>query len=702
METRSSDGGEELYKWTGEKCSPEMSATEPVNAHLKFTTLGAAEPASVVRAAAVAADAAAADAAATVEAAAASGGDAPNEASDAGEDFYSELGCLSATTCLFVGQEVRIHLVDLVRTRLTCIPLSYLGSMNSFFREMYTREIEQDAELAELYVHHSSSRKNTSLRPSRRIRGVITAFYTTEEQPTENVLRLDSVCGLEICFRVGVSVHLSSPSAPGGSISSSHDFAVYRRWAVRDFLSLRRVYSQNYSVDIFVEKRTAREGARRQFLNSTQFFLSLRPDLCCSQGASGEEDPFLLNGSPLPPPPAAADSQFLHPAAAAAASTPQRKRGRPRKFPRPEETAVASAQGLSLQQQQQRGSPGGDPCEGPKGTTVQTFGVKVYISYDTQGSSDTDRNLEEETAGDTVDTEQNNYTVTRSKASARLAKRRRGEETQQIPASSLPLAEAHRGPSRGPSLVAVCGRSAAEGNSKWIEVAEQQQQQQHQHQQQQQHQQQLREEHPPQEQQQQHHHEGRQEEGLLSPCGSVASGAGEFLSPSLSGFSLAPHINVEPRDTFEKMLLPYYRRCLQLLLSGLLGCLHSIPYTTEALIERQRAIGQCLLAVTSPCISLAALQTLINPFGRCIKTHAAPNDLDIHLQQDLVEDVLHLSRFLEQPAAAAAAAVAAGAAAAAAAGTVATRNASASAAERKRNTITSARGKTETVGGSRE
>ena len=434
METTGVDGGDGISR----RARTRRVLNQPVKAPWKDTPEPKApvDAADVPAASALATDADAAAGlgeAAKEEAAESSAAEVANDGSDAGEGSSSDVGCQSTSMCLFVGQEVRIHLVDLVRTRLACIPPSCLGSMNSFFREMYIREIEQDAALAELYVEHSSSRKNTSLRPSRRIRGVITAFYTTEEGPLDTVLCADYVCGVEICFRVGVSVHLSSSSP-----SCSHEFAVYRRWNVLDFLSLRRVYCQNYSADVFVEKRTAREGAKQQVLSAAEFFRSLHPDFYYGDSCSGDKDPFLLNGSPLPlPSSAAANSQTLTSAGGtASAPASHRRRGRPRKFPRPEETAVAAAQGLSLQQQQQqtwalKRDPAGGQKKYPQGTTVQTLGAKFYISKEAQRSLEADRKVEEERE-DPVEADIDKFTLAQATVNARTAKRRRGKEQGRV------------------------------------------------------------------------------------------------------------------------------------------------------------------------------------------------------------------------------------------------------------------------------
>lgn len=103
----------------------------------------------------------------------------------------------------------------------------------------------------------------------------------------------------------------------------------------------------------------------------------------------------------------------------------------------------------------------------------------------------------------------------------------------------------------------------------------------------------------------------------------------------------------EAREEMEETLRPYYQRCIELLLSDLVQCLYTFSYKQAAFQERQAAIEKCMSLVSSPTLSLSALQTFVNYFGGCIKTKASPAELDIHLQRELVEDVLHLSQILK-------------------------------------------------------
>lgn len=142
----------------------------------------------------------------------------------------------------------------------------------------------------------------------------------------------------------------------------------------------------------------------------------------------------------------------------------------------------------------------------------------------------------------------------------------------------------------------------------------------------------------------------RQDDDLHSPLGSVMSPVNGQLSPTVR---VVPDrtMSGDSHDVMEEALRPYYRRCIELLLSDLLDCLQSLAYKEGALQEREAAIAKCMCLVASPTLNLSALQTLVNHFGKCVKTKASPTELERHLQEELVEDVLYLSRFLGNTAA---------------------------------------------------
>ncbi|KAL8273556.1 hypothetical protein Esti_002622 [Eimeria stiedai] len=313
-----------------------------------------------------------------------------------GEGIFRKQGTRSLS--LYVGQQVRIHLVDLLRSRLVAIPPSSLACMSRFFKQMYAEEVESDAQLAQLFAQHCSSKRNPSFRPCRRIRGALTALYSSKQEGTRLSEFEASHCGVELCFEVAVTVPRGAPSPPppsaaAAAVSETKTFTLFRRWPLRDFLELRRHYKVHHHVDLFLGRsKSFREteggGTEEGPLSAVERFRSLHPHLLAEKEASLSSDPFLLNGSvvahletaPTPTPaPAAA-------AAAAAATAGEggkegeagaaavKKRGRPRKYPRLEYTG-APVVGPSQVQLRPVGAP-----EGPYGIPVKELGVHTSIS----------------------------------------------------------------------------------------------------------------------------------------------------------------------------------------------------------------------------------------------------------------------------------------------------------------------------------
>lgn len=290
---------------------------------------------------------------------------------DGGQEGGEAAGKGGPSLWIFVGQEVRVHLVDLLRTRLTAVPDASFQSMNTFFREMYAQEVKTDSLLAQLYVQHSGSKANTTLRACRRIRGTVTAFYNSGNGMTGMMVGDSASCGVELCFRVVVSVQSDSEANSGDAAGmETREFVVYRRWPISEFLALRKYYKRHHHVDVFVEKRASRDGECWNPTSAVDRFSMMRPDLL-SKGESTDCDPFIVNGSALANP---ASSQGT--GGDAAVVTPVKKRGRPRKYPRPEDTGAA-VQGPPQYQLRPTGAPGG-----PQGTTVKEFGVRISVSDD--------------------------------------------------------------------------------------------------------------------------------------------------------------------------------------------------------------------------------------------------------------------------------------------------------------------------------
>ncbi|KAL8425412.1 hypothetical protein Efla_003640 [Eimeria flavescens] len=590
------------------------------------------------------------------------------------EEASDEEGPLPAkaggSLSLFVGQEVRLHLVDLLRTRLTAIPAASLASMNSFFRQMYGLEVETDAELARVYAQHSGSKAHRSLRPCRRIRGTLTTVYSSRRDLTELKASDASSCGLELCFRVVVCV--PSAAAVGGRVGfgsrvENREFVIFRRWPIGEFLALRRHYKEHHHVDIFVEKRTNKEeegGWQPQ--PAVDRFAAMRPDLLSAGGAAGC-DPFLLNGSALAHllvGDAAADNNALHAAAAS------RKRGRPRKYPRLEYTG-APVEGPLQQQLRPVGAP-----EGPYGVTLKELGVPAPLAEWPDSEATAPAPRPEPSSSDQTETEGRLTRPRRSKEGAmnwrhrledtaelRSALRARGprggppKRPLQEPQAASPLPTDRGGDSAAnwkphsdqllgvePPFCAselVIDERASDEKKKKQKTEDEEVRQQCRH--------------DTAQVARMHEALGRlqnQEEERIASFSHLTSSSpytkSRFLSfPPEEGPSLKL-LAFEPKRQLDlhELLRPYYRRCTQLLLCDLLHCLQLLPYGEAALRKRMAAVAKCLELVDTPTVDLSALQTLVNHFGSCVKSRSSLSELDRHTQEQLVEDVLYLSRYL--------------------------------------------------------
>ncbi|KAL8436511.1 hypothetical protein ACSSS7_001674 [Eimeria intestinalis] len=322
---------------------------------------------------------------------------------------------------LYVGQQVRIHLVDLLRSRLLAIPSSSFACMDAFFKQMYTEEVETDTQLAQLYAQHCSSKSNPSFRPFRRIRGTLTALYSSKQEGNHLDECEISTCGVELCFPVTVGLPLTGPrggpTSMGAPFVGGHSphapapretktFILFRRWPLREFLELRRHYKLHHHVDLFLGRSRGHPGEKESEAgmvapSAVKRFTSLYPHLLAGQGVAtvSASDPFILNGSVVayletpqktPTAAAATAAETATPAetTAAASGSPAgeggegeasaaaaKKRGRPRKYPRLEYTGAPVEGPSQVQLRPVGASPGG-----PYGIAVKQLGVHTSIS----------------------------------------------------------------------------------------------------------------------------------------------------------------------------------------------------------------------------------------------------------------------------------------------------------------------------------
>ncbi|OEH78432.1 hypothetical protein cyc_00123 [Cyclospora cayetanensis] len=144
------------------------------------------------------------------------------------------------------------------------------------------------------------------------------------------------------------------------------------------------------------------------------------------------------------------------------------------------------------------------------------------------------------------------------------------------------------------------------------------------------------------------HSQEAEGESAVCPLEIAAFEGQGATTSSLEGNLSAACLHDVGGEAVESVLLPYYRRCLQLLLANLLGCLPSLSYSAAALLERERAILRCLSFAASSSLPLSSLQILIDRFGKCVKALSAPSELEKPLQLELVEDMLLLSRLVGQ------------------------------------------------------
>ncbi|KAL8448781.1 hypothetical protein Emag_003838 [Eimeria magna] len=619
----------------------------------------------------------------------------------------SELG--PDSLMLFVGQQVRIHLVDLLRSRLVAVPPSSFACMSGFFRQMYSGEVETDAQLAQLYAQHSSNKDNPSFRPYRRIRGTLTALYSSKQEGECLNAYETSSCGVELCFPVAVTVPLGAPPSVFPSAAAQKErqiFTLFRRWPLQDFLELRKLYKAQYHVDVFLgriaspkeHEAVSLEGGP---LSAVERFASLHPHLLAGQDAAAD-DPFLFNGSVVayletPPTPAAATAAAATAAATGAATAAAggeggearaaavKKRGRPRKYPKLEYTG-APVEGPSQVQLRPVGGP-----EGPYGIAVKQLSVRTTLSDCIHGEQ-----AEGQPNGEGVGGAwEGSSPLERARASR--ARRATGSWKQRLDEASFASSKAER--PRGPRVLRLVNpsRRSHACNHQWTTsenlvsndrkmedsalllsgtapaaavaaadaAAEERQEPLFQLScldQQQQQQQQVK----PQEdvvlfqlsclEQQQQQQPLRQ----VTPQEDVVLESPQTVSTSpISGVLASPCMPPTPPETgppssLHALLRPYYRRCMELLLADLLHCLLSLSYKEEELEERVAAVEKCLALASSPLVEISCLEALIKRFGFCVKAKASLSELDRHTQQGLVEDVLYLSRFLTGETAAAA------------------------------------------------